>query len=79
MPMDYATSGGQPDEPTRRPPPPPRGLCDHCVHQQLVPNTRGSVFSLCRRSRQEPERFRRYPQLPVLACDGYERKAPGAD
>jgi hypothetical protein len=60
-----------------RPPAPPRGLCDGCAHQQLVPNTRGSVFSLCLRSRQEPERFRRYPQLPVLDCDGYEaRKTP---
>jgi hypothetical protein len=54
---------------------PEAGLCDRCVHQQLIRNTRGSVFSLCRRSRTEPERFRRYPRLPVLECDGYE---PGA-
>jgi hypothetical protein len=62
------------------PPPAPRaGLCDTCRHQQIVPNTRGSVFSLCRRSRAEPERFARYPRLPVLRCSGYERsqgKAP---
>jgi hypothetical protein len=25
----------------------PAGLCDRCRHQRLVPNTRGSVFSLC--------------------------------
>jgi hypothetical protein len=37
-----------------------------------VPNTRGSVFSLCRLSRTEPERFPRYPRLPVLECAGYE-------
>jgi hypothetical protein len=30
------------------------------------------VFSLCRRSRDEPERFPRYPRLPVLRCVGYE-------
>jgi hypothetical protein len=48
------------------------GLCDSCRHQQVVRNTRGSVFSLCRRSRDEPERFPRYPRLPVLSCPGYE-------
>jgi hypothetical protein len=47
------------------------GLCDACVHQQLVRNTRGSTFSLCRRSREDPA-YPRYPRLPVLACAGYE-------
>jgi hypothetical protein len=47
------------------------GLCDTCVHQQIVRNTRGSVFSLCRRSRDEPE-FPRYPRVPVLECRGHE-------
>jgi hypothetical protein len=51
---------------------PPAGLCDRCRHQQLVRTTRGSVFSLCRRSRTEPERFVRYPRLPVLECPGFE-------
>ena len=55
-------------------PRPPAGLCDACRHQQLVPNTRGSVFSLCRRS-QTDERFPRYPRLPVMACAGFERPA----
>jgi hypothetical protein len=49
------------------------GLCDTCVHQQIVRNTRGSVFSLCRRSREEPE-FPRYPRVPVVACKGYETR-----
>ena len=52
-------------------PPPTRGLCDSCRHQRLVPNTRGSVFSLCERSRDQPE-FPRYPRLPVLRCPGFE-------
>jgi hypothetical protein len=56
---------------------PVAGLCDACRHQQIVRNTRGSVFSLCRRSRTEPERFPRYPRLPVLECPGYERRADG--
>jgi hypothetical protein len=52
------------------------GLCDTCVHQQIVRNTRGSVFSLCRRSRSDPE-FPRYPRTPVLACRGHESHERG--
>ncbi len=52
---------------------PPAGLCNNCVFQRLVPNTRGSVFSLCERSRQDPA-FPRYPRLPVRDCRGYERR-----
>jgi hypothetical protein len=55
---------------------PPAGLCDSCRHQELIGNTRGSVFSLCLRSRTEPDRFVRYPRLPVSACLGYERRTP---
>ena len=47
------------------------GLCDSCRHQQLVPNTRGSVFSLCLRSRTDPT-YPRYPPVPVIACPGHE-------
>ena len=53
-------------------PRPNAGLCNRCRHQQIIRNTRGSVFSLCRRSRDEPERFPRYPRLPVVGCPGYE-------
>ena len=55
---------------------PPAGLCDSCAHQQLVPNTRGSVFSLCLRSRTDP-RYPRYPRVPVLACPGHEPRGRG--
>jgi hypothetical protein len=54
---------------------PTNGLCDSCVHQKLVRNTRGSVFSLCLRSRTEPE-YPRYPRVPVLACPGHEARQP---
>ena len=50
------------------------GLCDNCVHQRVVKNTRGSTFSLCERSKTEPDRYPRYPRLPVAECPGYERK-----
>ena len=49
------------------------GLCDTCVHQRVVKNTRGSTFSLCERSKTEPDRYPRYPRLPVTQCAGYER------
>ena len=48
------------------------GLCDTCAHQQLVHTTRGSTFSLCLRHRTEPERYAKYPPLPVTACAGHE-------
>lgn len=52
-------------------PRPQNGLCDNCRHQRLVPNTRGSVFSLCERSKTDPN-YPRYPRVPVLSCPGYE-------
>jgi len=55
---------------------PRAGLCDTCAHQRIVNNTRGSTFSLCERSREDPE-YPRYPRLPVLECAGYERRGRG--
>jgi hypothetical protein len=49
------------------------GLCDMCAHQQEVRNTRGSVFSLCTRSRVDPA-YPRYPRIPVLECAGFEQR-----
>lgn len=56
----------------------PAGLCATCAHQQIVRTTRGSGFSLCRRSRTDP-RYPRYPRLPVRECAGYERREPAQD
>lgn len=57
---------------------PANGLCDSCRYQRLVPNTRGSVFTLCLRSRSEPE-YPRYPRVPVLSCPGHRRRpVPGS-
>jgi hypothetical protein len=61
---------GTPAEPTGRRA--AAGLCETCVHRLLVHNTRGSTFSLCLRSRVDPD-YPRYPRLPVLECRGYER------
>lgn len=49
------------------------GLCATCLHAQPVETAR-SVFWLCGRAKAEPERFRRYPPLPVLRCLGHERR-----
>jgi hypothetical protein len=49
------------------------GLCDTCRHQQLVRNTRGSTFSLCRRSKTDPD-YPRYPRVPVAECKGWEAR-----
>jgi hypothetical protein len=53
------------------------GLCDTCRHQRVVRTTRGSDFSLCERSRSQPE-YPRYPRTPVLACPGWEPGGEGA-
>jgi len=58
------------------PPPPPVGLCLSCAHSQPVTSVRGSMFYLCRRSTTD-SRFPRYPALPVLSCQGYERQPAG--
>ena len=50
------------------------GLCASCRHARTIRSSKGSEFWLCERSTTEPERFRKYPPLPVLRCAGYENK-----
>jgi hypothetical protein len=50
------------------------GLCDSCRHQRIVKTGRGSRFSMCERSKTEPQLYPKYPRLPVERCAGYERK-----
>ena len=57
---------------------PDAGLCERCAHQRVVKNTRGSVFSLCERSKTDPD-FPRYPRLPVLSCPGFEMRSGQGD
>ena len=49
------------------------GLCSACAHQKLISNTRGSTFSMCLRSKEDP-RYPKYPPIPVLRCPGFERR-----
>jgi hypothetical protein len=53
---------------------PPAGLCDSCGFQKLITTGRGSVFSMCERSKTDP-RYPKYPPVPVGSCPGY---APGS-
>ncbi len=50
------------------------GLCASCSHARVVTSSRGSEFWLCERALADP-RFRKYPQLPVVACAGHEPRA----
>ena len=55
-------------------PPDPRvGLCSVCVHARTVVSGKGSTFWLCSLSRHDA-RYRKYPALPVLRCDGFARE-----
>jgi hypothetical protein len=52
------------------------GLCETCQHVRIIRSDRGSVFYLCQLSFADP-RFKKYPALPVLDCDGYARQTAG--
>jgi hypothetical protein len=49
------------------------GLCDDCRHQRLVRSGRGSLFTMCLLARTDPT-FPKYPRVPVVECDGFERR-----
>ena len=46
------------------------GLCDSCRYQRIVRSGRGSVFTMCLKSREDPA-FPKYPRVPVTACSGH--------
>jgi len=54
------------------------GLCDTCRHQKLIKSGRGSLFSMCLRSKTDQD-FPKYPRIPVRECAGYERRLVGAE
>lgn len=51
------------------------GLCEGCRHHHWILSGRGSRFLRCQLSFVDPS-FPRYPQLPVLVCDGHEPGDP---
>lgn len=50
------------------------GLCAACRHSRVIVSAKGSEFWLCERSKLEPQRFSKYPPLPVVRCAGLEPK-----
>ena len=52
---------------------PPAGLCGDCAYARVVTSGRGSAFLLCGRAATD-RRYRKYPPLPMLRCDGYEQR-----
>jgi hypothetical protein len=48
------------------------GLCADCVQARRIESRRGSVFYLCELSATNPA-FTKYPRLPVIQCDGFEK------
>lgn len=50
----------------------PQSLCDTCVHLKEVISAKGSRFLLCRLS-QTDSRFPKYPQQPVIRCEGFQK------
>jgi hypothetical protein len=51
------------------------GLCARCSWATAIEGER-STFWRCRRHEEEPHRFRRFPELPVLECPGHEEGEP---
>lgn len=49
------------------------GLCSTCTHARIVTSARGTRFYLCQLSATDP-RYRKYPPLPVIHCEGFEPK-----
>lgn len=52
------------------------GVCAVCQHARRVVSAKGSSFWLCGRAADEPQRFRKYPPLPVLSCPGFTPTEP---
>ena len=48
------------------------GLCSVCANVRRVRGNPGSTFYLCELAFSDP-RFRKYPALPVVRCDGFVR------
>jgi hypothetical protein len=51
------------------------GDCYRCAHARRIVSERKSEFWLCERSRTEPDRFAKYPRLPVKGCPGFDARA----
>lgn len=49
------------------------GLCATCAQAVVITSDKGSTFVQCARAKDDP-RYRRYPVVPVVRCEGHESK-----
>ena len=54
------------------------GLCLSCKHVREVRTDRSAVFYQCQRAATDSA-YPKYPRLPVLVCQGYDKKATPPD
>lgn len=47
-----------------------QSICESCSHKKDIVSDRGSRFLLCKLS-QTDCRFSKYPQQPVVRCEGH--------
>jgi hypothetical protein len=43
------------------------------MHEREIRSDRGAVFVMCTRALTDPA-YEKYPRLPVLRCNGFERR-----
>jgi len=48
------------------------GLCGSCRNVRIITSEKGARFFMCQLSFRDP-RFPKYPRLPVMQCEGYEK------
>lgn len=51
------------------------GLCRRCRFAHVI-STDASTFHRCMLHEEAPDRFPRYPKLPVVDCEGFEPGSP---
>lgn len=54
------------------------GLCSVCLNVRRLKNGRGSTFYFCELALLDRQ-FRKYPQLPIAECVGFEPAAFATD
>lgn len=52
-----------------------RGICGVCIHAKIVTAKNTAEYLRCSLSDQNPTRFKKYPSLPLLTCDGFSKEA----
>ena len=48
------------------------GLCADCENARVITSDRGSRFTMCQLSKDDP-RYPKYPPQPVAFCAGHEK------